>query len=422
MPTATRASAASPSPVAAVTSTTGSPASASSSSRARVTPPATVLEPAAPAALQHTDGSLGAAAAAAQHDGVGRLARRRRTRVALGGPGRTPGRPAAGTGPVRLRTHTTRPGRRSGPAHEPGENSPARTGSSSAPVGHLDAGPAAPLRRPDARAATERRARRRAPARPAAHGTPGPAGPLDGDVAGVPRRGLLVPACASSCSSRTTMASEGAVGHRAHTATRVPTTERRPPRARAKSGARHVAGDQGARWPARRSRAAMRAAVATAGHHDDGRPGADGAEHERPPVRGRRQPHHRAARCPSEPASSVPGRCRSARWPGRQTVGRRRCRRTEAGGRPSATPPTGQLDQLGRRPRPTALGERSARSRTGGPTPSSTTQPPTRRPCRSMRTSVADAPGPGGRPGPGSRRSVSMPAGTSGRTSRRSGD
>ena len=349
--------------VARVTSATGRPASSSSSSRARVTPTRSAFIRVAPQAV-HTAGRVGAAAPA------GQACRRRRSAT---GPAHTSQRASSpqathassGARPLRLRTHTTR---RSGPASRtqrrpggtsrgptraarPGGRRPPRPASPPAP--RSGTGPAAP---PPAGQRLQRRVRRGEHAR-----HPRPPGPLDGDVAGVPRRRpfLLVGLVAlvehehrPQLGPGRPRAGPGPHGH--------------APAGRGRAQSR---GSSATRTPCRRRRAARRRGGRQRRGQDEGvGPGGrlqgEGQEVARPAACGRRPPRPGEGLGREEPRRAAPtagrrlGRRRQA--PHRARRRRRLEERRAAAGPPPGGPP-GQVDQVGRRPPPGDLGQRLQR-------------------------------------------------------------
>ena len=195
----------------------------------------------------------------------------------------------------------------------------------------------------------------------------------------------------SSCSSSTTTAARSGTG--AHAAARVPTTVA-PAAAWAQSRGMTATADP-------------RPAQAQAQVAGGGRPTAPGRGRGPEPqaasddgvgVGGRRPGAPRRGR------GQRVGRQRVDRRPGRDGTGGERAgggrARTAASGDavrsswagpagPAPRRPVGQVDQLGRRPPAGHLGDRASGPRPGGgSTPTATTQPPTRRPCRATRTIV----------------------------------
>ena len=125
-----------------------------------------------------------------------------------------------------------------------------------------------------------------------------------------------------------------------------------------------------------------------------------GGQHQRQPVGRRAAAAPRSApsgpsgrRTPPRPASSpVVG----TGWRGTQRVGHagdgpRRRRRAQEGHGPAGPAtggPVGQVDQVRGGPHPVTLASGRRTVPSGGSTSTATTQPPTRRPCSSMRTRV----------------------------------
>ena len=312
---------------------------------------------------------------------------------------------------MRLRTQSTR---RVGAqqAHQRVGEQPGPARVLVAPVDHLDRRPPGPVPGAVGGEQVAPRQRLEGGARAGEHaGHPGPARPLDGDVAGVPGRRLLLLVGLVVLVEHARRRPGRPTG--AHAAARVPTTVA-PAAPSAQSpgcgGHRH----------ARRGAAAslIVAAIAAVGHSTRALPqrrGRDGDVHE---VRGRRQAQHRPRRRRRRSASSSwSGGADGAVGRGRGRLGDDPLRATRSGGTtpgdpPSATPPT-RPGRSAPAAGPSPLRLASGRSATPAGGSTSDRDDPAARPGgRAARCAPRPrrAPGPGRRPGPGSRRSCRSPA------------